>query len=118
MPGIGAVEGLNLSWPRLGPVAPGAPGDESGKAAGVGPVGPDAGADGKISFAEALQAALGEVNRLQLEADSASRDLALGLANIDEVMIAGQKAEIALRLTLAVRNKLMDAYNEIMRMQI
>lgn len=38
--------------------------------------------------------------------------------NLHEVMIAAEKADIALQFTLQVRNKIMDAYNEIMRMQI
>ncbi len=38
--------------------------------------------------------------------------------NLHEVMIAAEKADIVLQFTLQVRNKIMDAYNEIMRMQI
>ena len=36
----------------------------------------------------------------------------------DKVLIAVEKADIALQFTLQVRNKIIDAYNEIMRMQI
>ena len=38
--------------------------------------------------------------------------------NIHNVMIAGSKANLALQMTIQVRNKVMDAYNEIMNMQI
>ena len=38
--------------------------------------------------------------------------------NIHSVMIAGNKANLALQMTIQVRNKVMDAYNEIMNMQI
>ncbi len=116
MAGISGVEGLNALWPRLGPIQVN---DAVEKLAGAGlDAASPAGKAGEGSFAESLRTALSEVNALQIKADNASRGLALGLANIDEVAIAGQKAEIALRLTLAVRNKVMDAYNEIMRMQI
>ena len=38
--------------------------------------------------------------------------------SIHSVVLAGEKAEVALQLTLQIRNKVLDAYNEVMRMQI
>lgn len=41
-----------------------------------------------------------------------------GVSDLSTAMIAAEKAEIALRLTVQVRNKVVDAYNEVMRMQV
>jgi len=71
------------------------------------------------SFAQILKDTLGEVNKLQLEAAQASTDLALGkVQDVSEVMIAAEKANIALQLTIQVRNKVIEAYQEVMRMQV
>lgn len=72
-----------------------------------------------VSFADMLKQGLGQVNSLQLESDSLSARFAAGETdNIHEVLIAGQKAEVALQLATAIRSKILDAYQEIMRMQI
>jgi len=72
-----------------------------------------------ISFTDMLKSSLGEVNSLQLEADDIAAKFAAGETdNIHEVLIAGEKADIALQLTTAIRSKILDAYQEIMRMQI
>jgi len=71
------------------------------------------------SFGEFLTNALGEVNTLQNSAAKASFDLAAGkLQDVSQVTIATEKATIALQLTMQVRNKMIDAYQEIMRMQV
>ena len=71
------------------------------------------------SFYDYLKDALNTVNSMQLEADNAINDFAAGRTeNIHQVLITMKKADIALSYTIQVRNKLMDAYNEIMRMQI
>ncbi len=70
-------------------------------------------------FGEYLKNALGEVNSLQKESDNMSKALAAGqVEDISQVVIAAEKADIALQLTLAVRNKAVEAYQEIMRMQV
>ena len=64
---------------------------------------------------------LGEtnVNDLQHESDRMSAALAAGqVDDISQVIVAAEKADIALQLTLAVRNKAVEAYQEIMRMQV
>ncbi|KNF08809.1 flagellar hook-basal body complex protein FliE [Gottschalkia purinilytica] len=72
-----------------------------------------------INFSDYLKQALDKVNDLQLEADNQNLLLATGqVENIHDVTIASEKAKIALDLTMAVRNKVVDAYREIMRMQI
>jgi len=72
------------------------------------------------SFDQMYKAALGglqEVNNLQKSADQAAIDLALGkIDNVHDVTIAQEKADIALQFTVEVRNKILDAYNQIMRM--
>lgn len=71
------------------------------------------------SFMEFLNNALSEVNRLQLESESLNEAFAMGRNdNIHQVMIAAEKAEIALQFTLQIRNKILDAYQEIMRMPV
>jgi len=56
---------------------------------------------------------------LELESQALANAFALGKTdNIHQVMIAAEKADIALQFTLQIRNKILDAYNEIMRMQI
>lgn len=75
--------------------------------------------NGKPGFSQLLQGALDQVNRLQHEADAAARDFAVGDAqNIHEIMIAMEKADISLRLLTQIRNKAIESYQEIMRMQI
>lgn len=71
------------------------------------------------SFSSMLQQGLAHVNGLQSAADEALWRLAAGQSdNLHEVMIAVERASIALELTIAIRNKLVEAYQEIMRMQV
>ena len=66
-----------------------------------------------------MKEAVQSVNELQKNADTASQNLATGRTdNIAEVMIASEKADIALRLMVQVRNKIIDAYQEVMKMQV
>ena len=74
---------------------------------------------GTKSFSEFLTGALGEVNKLQASSAKASFDLAAGnLQDLSQVTIAAEKANIALQLTMQVRNKMIDAYQEVMRMTV
>ena len=71
------------------------------------------------SFGQLLSDALNNVNDLQQKADQASSDLATGrIEDISQVVIAAEKAAVALQLTVQVRNKMLDAYQEMMRMQV
>ena len=71
------------------------------------------------SFGTYLKDALSEVNRLQLASDEQNKLLAAGeVTDVSQVIVAGQKADIALQLTLQLRNRAMSAYQEIMRMQV
>ncbi len=71
------------------------------------------------SFAATLNDAIQNVNKLQHESNIAAQNLATGRTdNVAEVMIASEKADIAVRLMMQVRNKIIDAYQEVMKMQV
>ncbi len=72
-----------------------------------------------VSFGDILKKAVDEVNNYQKNAEKMSADYAAGKTdNINDVIIAAEKADISLRLTIDIRNKIVDAFKEIMRMQI
>lgn len=71
------------------------------------------------SFSDTLSKAIKNVNELQKDADIKMQKLATGEnKNIPDVLIASEKADIALRLMIQVRNKIVEAYQEIMKMQV
>lgn len=75
--------------------------------------------DAGPSFADTLKEAVNNVNQLSLDADTKAQELATGKTDdIAGVMIATEKADIALRAMVQVRNKIIDAYQEIMKMQV
>ena len=77
------------------------------------------GADSKTSFTDVINEAINKVNDLQVKSSQATDDFLTGKSdNIHSVMMAGSKADLALQMTLQVRNKVMDAYKEIMNMQM
>jgi flagellar hook-basal body complex protein FliE len=70
------------------------------------------------SFADEFQNMIADVNRYQEEANRAMGRAATGEADgIHETMIQLEEADISLRMLLKTRNKALDAYHEIMRMQ-
>ncbi len=70
------------------------------------------------AFSEALFKALQDVNELQVNADKVTEKMVLGeIDDVHTVMLATEKAKLALQLTVQVRNKLVEAYQEISRMQ-
>ncbi|MCT8139819.1 flagellar hook-basal body complex protein FliE [Anaerobacillus sp. CMMVII] len=76
-------------------------------------------AEAQTSFKVALNDALHKVNEAQHASTLATSQLARG-ENIDlhQVMITAQKASISLQATIEVRNKVVEAYQEVMRMQV
>ena len=71
------------------------------------------------SFGEFLVDSLKKTNELQKTADKLDMDLAAGkIDDISQVVVASEKAQIALKLALNIRNKAVDAYKEIARMQV
>jgi len=74
---------------------------------------------GGPGFKETLKNYLDEVNDLQRDADKALADLATGkVDNLHEVIVAMSEADLSFRLMMEVRNRLLSAYQEIMRMQV
>ncbi|HHV27229.1 flagellar hook-basal body complex protein FliE [Anaerosalibacter bizertensis] len=72
-----------------------------------------------LSFGTYLKEAINDVNKLQIESENYKKLLATGdVDNLHDVMIAAEKADISLQLTMSIRNKVVDAYREIMRMQL
>ena len=70
-------------------------------------------------FSDYLTDAFKETNQLQLDSDKWNAALAAGkVDDVSQVVIASQKADIALQLTLQIRNRAVSAYQEIMRMQV
>ncbi|ALC81053.1 MULTISPECIES: flagellar hook-basal body complex protein FliE [Bacillus] len=73
----------------------------------------------KTSFADMLKSSIEEVNQSQAESDKLTNALAQGQnVNLDEVMIAAQKSNITLTAATEFRNKAIEAYQEMMRMQM
>ena len=71
------------------------------------------------SFGNMLARSLKDANRLKLEADEAVENLAAGKQkNIHATMIALEKADVAFQLLMQVRNKIISAYETIMRTQV
>lgn len=97
---IGASSGLNRDLPKV----PGLGGDIKH--------------DGP-SFAQTLQDQLNTVNELERDAQEAIEDLMTGRRDdVESVMLATQKAETAFHLLLQVRNKVMEAYDELKQIRV
>lgn len=84
------------------------------------PSAPHSVAAAQNSFTSALKDALGTVNDSQQTANQMVTDLASGNSKQDlhNIMIAMQKADVLLKTTVQVRDRVISAYQEIMRMQI
>jgi flagellar hook-basal body complex protein FliE len=73
----------------------------------------------KAEFGSYLKDALGEANSLQQVADKAIQQLvAEGKGDLQDTMVALEKADISFRFMMQVRNKVLEAYQEIIRMQV
>lgn len=67
------------------------------------------------NFGDELGKAIGALDRMQTEADAQVHEVALGGGNLHEMAIALEKADIGMRLATKVRNKVVEAYQEIMK---
>ena len=78
------------------------------------------GAAGAGSFVNALQASLAQVNASQQQASKLGQAFEKGEGNVDlqDVMVAMQKANVSFQGAVQVRNRLVSAYHDIMNMQI
>jgi len=71
------------------------------------------------TFSEILRNSVDQVNTMQQQADTAVKELVAGRnKNIHETMLLIERADTSLKLMMQVRNKVLDAYREIMRMQV
>jgi len=71
------------------------------------------------NFVDSLKQVISETNDLQLQSGELAEKFASGeVENIHDVMVAAEKASVSFELVMEVRNKLVEAYREIMRMQI
>ncbi len=73
-----------------------------------------------VSFGQVLQNALGEVNQLQQTSSELKTRFELGDPKVDltQVMLASQKASLGFNATLQVRNRLLQAYQDVLNMPI
>lgn len=70
-------------------------------------------------FGEILKENLNQVNQLQVDAEKAVQTYAVGgPVELHQVMIATERSGLALELTMQIRNKLLQAYQEISRMNV
>lgn len=80
---------------------------------------PEAQNNKDVGFFDYLKDALREVDDLQKEASASAEKLALGDETyLHNTILAYEKANLALQLTVEVRNKIVEAYQEIMRIQM
>lgn len=71
------------------------------------------------AFGKMLSSTIAQVNQAEINGNTAIENLHTGKAqNLHEVMIAVEEADLSIRMLVQMRNKALEAYNEIMRMQI
>jgi len=77
-------------------------------------------ASGGVDFASLLKSSIDEVNGAQQDASQLSKEFELGApgANLQDVMVSLQKANVSFQTMVQVRNKLVSAYQEVMGMQV
>jgi flagellar hook-basal body complex protein FliE len=77
-----------------------------------------AGVSGPDSFGESLSKLLGDVEQTSTDANQAVGNMLDQSGDVHDAMIALQRAEMTLELTVQIRNKLVQAYQDIMRMPV
>lgn len=70
------------------------------------------------SFREIFKPFIDDVSKKQEVADNTYLEYLKGNASIDEVVVTFRKAQLSFELLLQIRNKLMDAYEELMRLRV
>ena len=73
--------------------------------------------DAAGGFNEVMQEAIGRISQVQSEADNAVKELASG-GDVTQAILSMEKADMNFQVMVEVRNKLLSAYDEIMRMQV
>jgi flagellar hook-basal body complex protein FliE len=85
---------------------------------GAGSIAKPTAAETTKKFGEFLTDAIESVDSQEKNVHQMTDKFIIGQADVSEVMIASQQAELSLQLTTQVRNKVIEAYQEIMRMQV
>ena len=86
---------------------------------GPSPTAKQTSSSGSVSFGQMLEGSMERVNQLQKEADVNINNLANGQqTDIHQTMIAVEKADVSFELLMQIRNKLIAAYDQIMRMPV
>lgn len=70
-----------------------------------------------IDFKEILNQSIHDLNQELLKADQMVQGMMLGEVDVHQAMIAIEQAHLSLRLMIQIRNKIISAYEEIMKMQ-
>ena len=71
------------------------------------------------SFKDTLQGFLKDVNSMQVKADQSIEKMAAGeITDVHQVMSTVQEANVAFNMMMEIRNKVMDAYQEVMRIRL
>ncbi|WP_438971098.1 flagellar hook-basal body complex protein FliE [Methylophaga sp.] len=80
----------------------------------------DAQNKGGVDFGNVMQNAVNQVNEIQKTSSELKTAFQMGDPNVNlvDVMIASQKSSVAFEATVQVRNKMVEAYQEVMRMSI
>lgn len=101
---LGLINSIS-SPQRMAPLSPRSTGTEAGRT--------------EPGFRQMLQEQIEKVNQLQQDANVAMEDMATGRRDdLESVITATQKADLAFRMLLQVRNKVMDAYEEVKQIRI
>jgi flagellar hook-basal body complex protein FliE len=114
VPDLGAATKLD-ERPNVGPIPGSAAGISPDGVTGVTGIGESQG----TSFRDTVKSMLADVNDKINVSDQAQRDLASGKTNdLQKVVTSVEEANLALNFTMSMRSKLLEAYQEIARMQI
>ncbi len=70
------------------------------------------------SFVREMGTALDETNRALNDADAAARELTQGKGDVVDTMLALGRADVSLRMVVGLRNRMLESYQEIMRLQV
>ncbi|SDB88592.1 flagellar hook-basal body complex protein FliE [Pelagirhabdus alkalitolerans] len=74
---------------------------------------------GQAQFADSLKDAINDLNESQIETEVKTEQLVNGeIDDLHDVMITAQKSSLSLNLATQVQGSVLDAYNEVMRMQV
>jgi flagellar hook-basal body complex protein FliE len=100
---------------QINPVGPLQEGGASQQAARIGKTGQA----GQPSFKETLSNFLSEVNTMQNKADESIQKMVAGeITDVHQVMNSVQEATVAFNMMMEIRNKVMDAYRQVMQMRL